>query len=876
MIEEQVFNRDIQMIVINNLNELDEDRSECTFFCGDFQSSYYKELTKNQSADDAGSAHLIVGPAVLRHRLGTNQEMMTLRPCRPLYCELMKSVTMKLCSEVTNKRELVELVHFMGGSVRKDSTSNLDIPTLRPAWIHECWKFRDDPNFDVFNKDLIEKHRLKVFEGLHIYFHGFKSEEAVDMLENLKESGAILTFEPNKATHVVYNSAPNDFPPLEPLPNQYHVTQEWYWVSLHRGSCAVEENFALPTMSLRKKHFDASETMNSPIASNLTRSHRAHSKSASSMLDCSGEGLSLNATPDYIYSNEDVEKAVKSPKVTSPRRLQICVEMFDTENNYVKVLKLLLKFRDALEEEIQHNEFIKKSDVAMIFGKLEPIVELHEKIIENMRDMYTEGKAALLANAKDEEKKWDFAGVWLEMREELKRVYPPYLNSYDTARSLFDTLDKENSKFHTFCKAKECNPEYHRLKINDMMVKPVQRLPSVLLLFREMSKKTTSHRVKNNTDEATRLLDDVLKIANRTRERNDHLITHMSKFTDIENVPPHLVAANRMFIRELVVMPIASTAPRLHQFYRMKLFLFHDVMLITKIRSEKNTMQRLARHASFASLHSRTRRPYKYIEQIPLSAMRSAVRIRPSDEFMSATENLQNVHIPYVWCLIHRDDQGGDTETVFESMDDEAIRDFLDDIHIKIMTNYGRFFLSPEPATTSSLDETVADLTMRHFRRSMLGHAVPANTTMSERTPRNGAEWSHNLNDTINVPPQPQQSKMRRAFSNAQLTLASTFGFGRYSSRNNLGQINENSSMMASPRVSCDPAALANMTSVERMPRQDSERDTSTPKRGLRARLTSSTFLNRTLNRNTSLRRQTINPDKEGFRSRTTSQITEL
>lgn len=45
---------------------------------------------------------------------------MALRPCRPLYCELMKNVTMKLSSEVTNKKELVELVHFMGGSVRKD------------------------------------------------------------------------------------------------------------------------------------------------------------------------------------------------------------------------------------------------------------------------------------------------------------------------------------------------------------------------------------------------------------------------------------------------------------------------------------------------------------------------------------------------------------------------------------------------------------------------------------------------------------------------------------------------------------------------------------------------------------------------------------
>ena len=95
-------------------------------------------------------------------------------------------------------------------------------------------------------------------------------------------------------------------------------------------------------------------------------------------------------------------------------------------------------------------------------------------------------------------------------------------------------------------------------------------------------------------------------------------------------------------------------------------------------------------------------------------------------------------------------------------------------------------------------------------------------------------------------PPQ-SQSRMRRAFSNAQLTITSTLGFGRNPSRNNLARISmvknnffqfnlkiagENSSFMASPRVSCDPAALANMTSVG-MPGCNSESE-STPKRGLR------------------------------------------
>ncbi|CAI5443598.1 unnamed protein product [Caenorhabditis angaria] len=463
------------------------------------------------------------------------------------------------------------------------------------------------------------------------------------------------------------------------------------------------------------------------------------------------------------------------------------------------------------------------------------------------------------------------------MKEEMKKVYPPYLNSYDTAKTLFDQLDRENAKFHTFCKAKESNPDFRRLKLNDLMVKPVQRLPSVILLLKEMLKKSESSRLKSSAEEAAKSVDEVLKIANKTRERNDHLIQHMSKFTDIENVPPHLVASNRMFIRDMTVNPIASTAPRLQQFNQMKLFLFHDVLLITKIRSQKNTMQRFARHASFVSLHSRTRRPYKYIEQIPLSSMRSGLKIRAPDNFWRGIENMPFAppgsttttsgtapkNEPILWCMIHRDLEGGDTETLFEADTEEEVVEFFDDIHIKTLSNFGRYFYSGECQPSTVLSEHVAELAMRYFRRQLMAthqHGSATNVSFSERTPRHHHHdhYHHHHNDNPFAAPNPQQSqsKMRRAFSNAQITLATTFGFSRpFQSRTNLSQINENSSMMASPRVSCDPAALANMTSVGGMRNAESE---STPKRGIRARLTSATFLNRTLNRNQTLRRQTV------------------
>uniref|UniRef100_A0A8R1HXA2 Protein ECT2 n=1 Tax=Caenorhabditis japonica TaxID=281687 RepID=A0A8R1HXA2_CAEJA len=894
MIEQQKEKRKIEVIYYNSLDELDADWNDYTFFCGDFKSDLYRTLTQNQ--DPGASAYLIVGPAVLRHKLQTTQEFMPLRPCRPLYCELMKNVTMKLSSEVTNKRELVELVHFMGGSVRKDTVQRTNVfiaakvegkgqsmtlvgvPTLRADWITECWKYRDNPYFNVFEQKFVDSHRLGVFEGLTLFFHGFKQHEIDDMFTNLNNTGGTLATEPANATHVVYNPMNDEIEPLPVFANQVHVTQEWFWVSLHRGCCAIEDNFALPSGTLRRKQLD-NGNVNSPLGKSL---RSQNSRSLSSMRDCSAEGPSLNMTPDYIYSNDDVENMCKSPRQPS-KRLRVCMEMVETEKNYVSLLKLVIKFKVALEAEISQNEFMPKSDAGLMFGKLDPILELHEKIYAKLTSMLNEANSMLsvVNGKKNDDKSLDFAQVWIDAKEEMKKAYPQYLNSYDTIKRCFDKHDRENSKFHTFCKAKESNPEFHRLKLTDLMVKPVQRLPSVVLLLREMAKKSDS-RLKNTAEDAARTIDEVLKIANKTRERNDNFISHMSKFTDIENVPPTLVAANRMFIRELVVSPIASTSQRLQQFTKMKLFLFHDVLIVTKIRSEKNKMQRLARHASFASLHSRQRRPYKYIDQIQLITMRSATRIRPPEDVEKVIESQQQQQQTahgsskpkdvFVWCLIHRDEQGGDTETVFESSDGEEVRDFLDDIHVKILSNCGRYFLMPDAIDATLIDDAmVSEMTVRYFRglcgtKHQNGHGSQMNIT----------EWSHN--DTMTGPP-PSQSRMRRAFSNAQLTLASTLGFGRNSSRNNLGQINENSSFMASPRVSCDPAALANMTSVG----CNSESE-STPKRGLRARLTSSTFLNRTnvLGRNTSMRRQTNGfsySEKEAAapRSRTSShRITDL
>ena len=100
----------------------------------------------------------------------------------------------------------------------------------------------------------------------------------------------------------------------------------------------MEDNFAFPTGSLLRKSLD-----NRDINSPLGKSPRSkNSRSLSSTQDCSGEGPSSNMTPDYVYSNDDEENICKSPRQPS-KRLRVCMEMVETEKNYVDLLKLVVK-----------------------------------------------------------------------------------------------------------------------------------------------------------------------------------------------------------------------------------------------------------------------------------------------------------------------------------------------------------------------------------------------------------------------------------------------------------------------------------------------------------------------------------------------------
>ncbi|KAK6039601.1 hypothetical protein COOONC_22894, partial [Cooperia oncophora] len=69
-------------------------------------------------------------------------------------------------------------------------------------------------------------------------------------------------------------------------------------------------------------------------------------------------------------------------------KFKICQELYITERNYIDNLKLLLKVKDALLERVAKNKpVIDEGTVRQIFGKIKPLVDVHEKITAQLEDL---------------------------------------------------------------------------------------------------------------------------------------------------------------------------------------------------------------------------------------------------------------------------------------------------------------------------------------------------------------------------------------------------------------------------------------------------------------------------------------------------------
>lgn len=209
--------------------------------------------------------------------------------------------------------------------------------------------------------------------------------------------------------------------------------------------------------------------------------------------------------------------------------------------------------------------------------------------------------------------------IIIQHRDELIKAYPPYVNFFEQMKEQLLYCDREYPRFHAFLKINQTKPECGRQSLQDLMIRPVQRLPSISLLLNDILKHTSgSNADHGRLEEALKAIKQVTLHINEDKRRTESRMAIFDIFNDIDGCPPHLVSSNRSFISKCEVNELSDSLSGRGD--SLVVYLFSDSMELCKRRSRGfNT----AKSPSTAKTH-------KHLKLISLNTIRLVIDISDS------------------------------------------------------------------------------------------------------------------------------------------------------------------------------------------------------------------------------------------------------
>ncbi|KAM6938060.1 protein ECT2 isoform 2-T2 [Lycodopsis pacificus] len=641
-------------ILTDNVQELGDGENtdfETVFILTDFDSPDYNYLYKRDNR--------IVGPPVVLHCAAKEEPLQF--SCRPLYCTTM--LNLSLCfTGFRNKEEmkkLVNVVHHMGGTIRKDFSTKvthliaysthgekyrlavcMGTPILTPSWIHKAWERRDEVHFYAGEEEFRTEFKVPPFQDCILSFLGFSDEEKANMEERtLKHGGSSLQVGDERCTHMVVEENSVKELPFSPK-KLYVVKQEWFWGSIQMDARAGESMYfyekndspamkkAVSLLSLttpnsnrkRRRLRDTlaqftNETEISPFPPPRKRPSAEHSLSIGSLLDISN-------TEACKALAESSKPSKSSTPILSKQsaRWQVSKELYQTESNYVDILSTIIQlFKLPLEKEEQvGGPILAQEEMKTIFGSIPEIYDVHTRIKGHLQDLLT-----------DWSEDRSVGDIILKYSKELVKAYPPFVNFFEMSKETIVRCEKQKPRFHAFLKINQAKPECGRQTLVELLIRPVQRLPSVALLLNDIKKHTSDDNPDKITlEKAIESLKEVMTHINEDKRRTEGQKQIFDVVYEVVDCPANLLSSHRTLVHR--VETIALGEQPCDRGEHVTLFLFNDCLEIARKRHKViNT---------FKSPLGQTRPPppLKHIALMPLSQIRRVLDLQDTEECVNA------------------------------------------------------------------------------------------------------------------------------------------------------------------------------------------------------------------------------------------------
>ncbi|ELW60915.1 Protein ECT2 [Tupaia chinensis] len=337
--------------------------------------------------------------------------------------------------------------------------------------------------------------------------------------------------------------------------------------------------------------------------------------------------LDISNTPESsINYGETPKSCSKSSKTSTPvpskqsARWQVAKELYQTESNYVNILATIIQlFQVPLEEEGQRGgPILASEEIKTIFGSIPDIFDVHTKIKDDLED--------LIVNW-DESK--SIGDIFLKYSKDLVKTYPPFVNFFEMSKETIIKCEKQKPRFHAFLKINQAKPECGRQSLVELLIRPVQRLPSVALLLNDLKKHTADDNPDKSTlEKAIGSLKEVMTHINEDKRKTEAQKQIFDVVYEVDGCPANLLSSHRSLVQRVETISLGEhPCDRGEQ---VTLFLFNDCLEIARKRHKVI--------GTFRSPHGQTRPPasLKHIHLMPLSQIKKVLDIRETEDCHNA------------------------------------------------------------------------------------------------------------------------------------------------------------------------------------------------------------------------------------------------
>ncbi|XP_067851438.1 protein ECT2 isoform X2 [Heptranchias perlo] len=625
---------------------------ETIFVLGEFEGQPYETLRKMDTR--------ILGPPIVLHCARKGEPLPF--TSRPLYCTSMLDLV--LCFTGFKKEKLLNLVtlaHHMGATIRKEYTGkithlvanstqsdkfraavSMGTPIMRAEWIYKAWEKRNEIDFHVADEVFRNEFKVPPFQDCVLTFLGFSDEELRSMEEMTEmQGGRYLPFGGENCTHLVVENTVKQLPFL-PSNKLFVVKQEWFWGSIQMDARAGESMYlfeesesptlkksvsllSLSTPNSTRKRRRLRDTLAqltretdnlSPFPPRKRPSAEA-SISLGSLLDISNTPDSCGETPKSIIKPSKCYSAIPAKQSA---RWQVAMELYQTESNYVDILTTIIQlFKVPLEKEGQlGGPILAQEEIKTIFGSIPDILDVHTKIKTDLEE--------LMVNWSETH---SIGGIIQNYSKDLVKTYPPFVNFFEMSKDTIGKCERQKPRFHAFLKINQAKPECGRQSLAELLIRPVQRLPSVALLLNDLRKHTADENPdKVSLENAIESLKEVMTHINEDKRKTEGQRQIFDVVYEVDGCPANLLSSHRSLVQRVETIVLGDELCDRGE--QVTLFLFNDCLEIARKRHKVIS--------SFKSPHGQTRPPasLKHIVLMPLSQIKRVLDIKETEDCRSA------------------------------------------------------------------------------------------------------------------------------------------------------------------------------------------------------------------------------------------------